>query len=217
MLREAASDASWLLNRGYAVGASLKLVGDRFQLVARQRGALLRTVCTDASLAHRCARRVAVAELAGRPLRLDGFNVLMTIEAALGGAIVVRGRDGCYRDLSGVHGSYRQIDETRPAVRLVGAVLAKASVGPCVWHFDRPVSNSGRLRALLLETAAREGWDWSVELPFNPDAELRLPGPCVATADGAILDAVPCWANLVREVVEAHVPTAWVVTLFPDP
>jgi hypothetical protein len=35
----------------------------------------------------------------------------------------------------------------------------------------------------------------------------------VATADGAILDRCAGWVNLARAVVEAHVPSAFVVDL----
>jgi hypothetical protein len=215
-MREAAGDLVWLLNRGYAFDAATKLVGDRFQLRARQRHAVMRSVCTDASLARRLARRVDASALAGCDVRVDGFNVLTTVEAALGGALVLRGRDGCYRDLAGVHGSYRQIAETMPAIELVGAWLERARVRECRWYLDAPVSNSGRLRATLLGVARDRGWQWEVELPFNADATLREPGPAVATADGAILDAASRSVNLAREVIDQLAPRAWVVSLFPD-
>jgi hypothetical protein len=56
------------------------------------------------------------------------------------------------------------------------------------WYLDRPVANSGRLRALLLEIAERRGWPWTVELVTNPDAVLIEQAGVVATSDAWILD-----------------------------
>ena len=39
LLREATADLCWLLSRGYADKSALRLVGDRYELVARQRAA----------------------------------------------------------------------------------------------------------------------------------------------------------------------------------
>ncbi len=56
-LREATSDLSWLLNRDYASTSALKIVSDRYSLVARQRADLFRRklthVCKPADLAER--------------------------------------------------------------------------------------------------------------------------------------------------------------------
>jgi hypothetical protein len=216
-LRAAAADLTWLLDRGYAFAAASKLVGDRFQLRSRQRAAIARVVCPDAMAAQREARRVDASALGGAELRLDGFNVLTTVEAALGGAVILKGRDGCYRDLIGVHGNYRQIAETVPAIGTIGKYLARYGVGRCIWYLDRPVSNSGRLGALIGDVGREQSWDWSVELAFNPDAELRKPGSIVATADGGILDAPVAWVNLVRSVVDESVEQAWIISVSSQP
>ncbi len=87
-LRAAVADLSWLRGRGYAESASLKIVGDRYALVERQRMAVRRSACSDAALASRRSRQVSAQAMRGRPLRIDGFNAILTIEAALGGAVV---------------------------------------------------------------------------------------------------------------------------------
>jgi len=128
-LRAAVADLSWLLERGYATASSLKLVGDRWSLTERQRMAVWRSACSDAARDRRLRHRVTAEALHDRAIVLDGFNVLTTIEAALGGATIFRGRDGVDRDLAGVHGTYRKVEETLPAIRLVGAVLAALAAG----------------------------------------------------------------------------------------
>lgn len=212
-LRQAVSDYSWLLGRGYAEPSALKLVGDRHRLIERQRMAVRRSACSDASLAGRRGREVHPEDVRGRTLLVDGFNVLTTIEAALGGAVVVIGRDGAARDLAGVHGTYRKVAETRPALELLGDHLASLGVAACTWHLDRPVSNSGRLAALILQRAEERGWPWGVELSFNPDPILASSPEVVATADAGILDHGVRWLNLARSVLSASVPDRFEVDL----
>ena len=215
-LRRAAEDLVWLLNRGYAVRSALKLVGDRHGLRARQRLAVLRSSCSDEARERRRQHQVDVATLAEAVVAIDGFNLLATIEAAIGGAPLLEGRDGCLRDVAGIHGSYRAVAETRPAIEAIGALLDKVGVADVLWLLDSPVSNSGRLGATLRQIAGARGWPWRVELLFNPDRALRETSAIVATADGPILDNAAHWANLARAVVEHSVPEPWIVS-FVDP
>ncbi len=144
---------------------------------------------------------------------LDGFNVLTTVEAALGGAVVLLGRDGAYRDLAGVHGSYRKVAETLPALRHVGDHLVRLGVGRVCWYLDRPVSNSGRLATEIRRVAGELGGDWTVELVFDPDPILARSSEVVATSDAAILDRCAGWFGLARSVVESRKLGAFVVDL----
>jgi hypothetical protein len=204
-LRRATADLCWLLSRGYATASSLKLVGDRYDLVARQRTAVGRCSCSDADLARRRAGQVEPDVLEGRPLWLDGYNVLTTVEAALAGGVILVARDGCYRDMASMHGSYRKVAETRPALERIGRVLCDLNAGACVWYLDRPVSNSGRLKTIIEAIAVEHDWPWQVELVANPDAVLADCDPLVATADSLILDHCRRWLNLAREVICRHV------------
>ncbi len=214
-LRAAAADLAWLLSRGYAQNSSLKLVGDRYALVARQRTAVARSVCSDSAAGRRAEKEVPAAAVAGEELWIDGYNALTTLEAALAGGVVLAAYDGTFRDMASMHGSYRKVAETLPALEILGRVIAELRPGRCVWYLDRPVSNSGRLRAVMEQTAERCGWSWQVELVADPDAVLADAGPdcVVATADSALLDRCDGWVNLARLAVERCVPSAWVVPL----
>ncbi len=214
-LRAAVLDLSWLLGRGYAPVSALKLVGDRGNLTERQRRAVQRAACSDEARARREATQVSARELAGRSLMIDGFNVLTTIEAALGGAVVLLCRDATYRDIAGVHGTYRKVAETLPAVEILASVLADLTVPRVGWLFDRPVSNSGRIRSVVLQIAAEHAFDWSVDLVNNPDRLLAESSEIIATADSGILDAGPRWFNLARHVIDTACPAAWIVDLGP--
>lgn len=206
-------ELSWLLSRGYAEASALKLVGDRHALTERQRMAVRRCACSDAALAGRVARRAGAEELRGGGLIVDGFNVLTTVEAALGGAVALVGRDGACRDIAGVHGTYRRVEETRPAIAAIGETLAGLGVRECAWYLDSPVSNSGRLRGILREEAEARGWSWRVELVLDPDPVLAAAPGIVATADAGILDRCRRWFPLACLVVARAAPGAYRVDL----
>lgn len=212
-LREATADLSWLLSHGYATDSSLKLVGDRYDLARRQRIAVARSVCSDQSLETRRQHRAELAELAGQPLAIDGYNLLITVEAALAGGVILRGRDGCYRDLASVHGTFRRVEETFPAIELLGQFLASFRAGPCTWRLDSPVSNSGRLKGYLRKIAAEHDWNWSVELSTNPDALLIASPSIVATADSVVLDGCRRWVNLSVPLFAQCLPQVRIVDL----
>jgi len=212
-LREATADLGWLLSRGYPRESALKLVGDSRGLVARQRIAVSRCACSDAEVERRLRHQVAHGSLAGRSLRGDAYNVLTTIEAALSGGIILAARDGTYRDMASMHGSYRKVAETRPALELLGRTIAAMGVGEVFWLLDRPVSNSGRLKALMELVARAAGWSWRVELVPDPDPLLMASQEVVATADSAVLDRCEAWLNLARETIVRHVPEARIADL----
>ena len=62
-LRRACEELAWLLTRGYVLKSSLKLVGDRYALVGRQRDALSRAVCTDGEREERASKRRRLADI----------------------------------------------------------------------------------------------------------------------------------------------------------
>jgi hypothetical protein len=212
-LRAALSDFSLLLSKGYAEKSALKLVGDRFSLVQRQRLAVMRSACADQQLQSRSRRRVPVEMLAGQPVAIDGYNLLITVEAALSGGLIFRGRDGCFRDLASIHGTYRRVEETAPALRLIGDFLAHFRVREALWLLDSPVSNSGRLKTLVGELARENNWSWDVRLILNPDAELIEADTIVVSTDSVILDACQRWTNLAAEIITCRLPSAQTILL----
>jgi len=212
-LRDAVADFSWLLGRGYGDVSALKLVGDRYRLDQRQRKAVTRSACTDEARALRLSKQGTREELAGRTIHIDGYNVLTTIEAALGGGVVLVGRDTLYRDIAGLHGTWRRVEETIPALRLVGQTVAESRVMSCIWYLDRPVSNSGRLSEIVRGVAAENGWNWEVLVVPNPDNDLAGNPQIIATADSIVLDRCIRWFGLARAVITAKATGAYIVDL----
>lgn len=212
-LREAVAHFSWLLSHGYGEVSALKIVGDRFDLASRAREAVLRSSCADDARAVRREKEVDETQLGGEKLWIDGYNVLTTVESALGGGVILAARDGCLRDLASVHGTWRKVEETVPAIELCGAFLERQGLSEITWVFDKPVSNSARLKQLLARTAEMRGWEWELALSPNADKTLIESGAVVASADRVVLERCARWFNLARSVVTAHAPSAWILHL----
>jgi hypothetical protein len=212
-LRAAVGDLCWLLDRGYALRSAVELTGNRHNLTSRQRMAVSRCVCSREDVQRRQKLRVEPAQLRGQELWLDGYNVLTLLESALAGGIVLLGRDGCCRDIAGIHRRYRKVNETLPALQLVGETALAWGVSRCQWWLDKPVSNSGRLKTLILETAARTGWNMEAELTFSPDHVLSHTEQIIATSDSVVLDRCQRWVNLARLVIAERIPEARLLDL----
>jgi hypothetical protein len=115
--------------------------------------------------------------------------------------------------LASIHGTYRKVTETIPAVQLIGGFLKETGVGEALWLLDSPVSNSGRLKTLIGELARENNWNWEIELLVSPDAKLIKTTLVVASSDSVVLDKCERWVNLARAIIEEKLPKAWLVDL----
>ena len=212
-LKTAVVELSWLVSRSYAMKASCDLVGDRYQLTSRQREALARVVCAEEQIVLRQEKSLPLSVLKNKTLVIDGFNLLITIETALGGGVIFKSLDGCCRDLSSVYGSYRIVAETRRAIELIGKTLEMAAPAKVLWLFDRPVSNSGRVAGLVREIAQEHNWLFEAELTDHTDALITKSEHIVITCDSAILERTGHWCNLACETIAQQIPDAWIVDL----
>jgi len=213
ILGRAVDELSWMLTKGYPKRGALKLVGDRYSLRERQRKAVQHCAASDQACAARRRPEVLQSALAGEGIVIDGYNVLLNLEAALSGGALLVGRDGALRDMAAMSKHYRRLHVTRPALRLVAEYCLSRGCREVVWYFDRPISNSGRLRSLIVELADRNSWPWQVHLVPDPDRTLAVSDDIVATSDSAILERCQRWFNLTRSIVDWRIPDAWIVNL----
>lgn len=208
-LSAAAQELVFLMERGYDTKSASTFVGNHHLLSERQRLALARIVSTPSAVQARKQK-----ELLQVPdsLVLDGFNTIITLEVALSGSLLLEGMDGTIRDLAGLRGSYRIVDKTVQAVELLFTRLETLGVQRALFYLDQQVSNSGRLRALLLEQAENRAVEVQVELHPSVDGLLSRMER-VVTADAIILDKCGSWYNLNRTLIESAVPEAWILRL----
>ena len=213
-LREAVKDLSFLLERGYAEKSASQLVGNRYRLTARQIKAIQRIACSPTDMEQRLFKHLAPKALDGKSIEIDGYNLLIITEVALSGAYIFEGVDSCYRDIASVHGTYKKVEETIPALTLLGEVMQKLGVAHAHWYFDAPVSNSGRMKTLLYELAKEKGFPWNIDLANSPDKTLAKHNAITITSDGWIIDQVDQWCNLAKFVIDSHIPNANIVRFY---
>lgn len=207
-MKPAAQEIVYLLGRGYPLATAIDVVGNHHQLEARQRLALQRALCSPEQRRKRGERVLERTAIAGRTLLVDGFNLVITVEVALSGGLVLDCADATLRDLAGLRGSYHPVKETDDALDVIGDELKSLRPQNVRFFLDAPVSNSGRLRSRIEAHAKKWSVPVDVELVPNPDAILARAENAV-TSDSTILDRCPSWVNLARYVVDRHIPHAW--------
>lgn len=210
-LQEAARDMYYLLSRGFAEKSSLALVGNRYRLNARQQKALLGMSAGKQHIEKRNKQSVLPSDLSDQSLVIDGFNLLIVIESALSGAYVFKGLDGYYRDISGVHGTYKRVQKTEEAIVLIGNTIKELEVRSVSWYFDAPVSNSGRLKTKLRELAQEHQFPWDIHLVNNPDKVLATSEDIIVSSDAWILDRANQNLNLGAFLIEKFIKEANIV------
>lgn len=108
-IKEAVFDMSFLLERGYGESSSCELVGNRYKLNKRQQQAIKGMAASKTAVVNRLNTKVTVEVLEGTTLIIDGFNQLILLESILSEAYIFKGRDGAYRDLSNLYGTYKSV------------------------------------------------------------------------------------------------------------
>ena len=211
-LKIAQEEIQWLLDRGYKIKQIIEFTGNHYLLSSRARTALQRTTSSTAEYEKRRSTMLPFECAKDGCLNIDGFNLIITLEVAMSGSPILLGKDGVYRDLAGLRGTYKIIDKTYTALNLIGKTLQELSVPMVKFYLDSPVSNSGRLKTKILECSQQ--WGMPVEVDLIPNVDAVLAGKeRIVTGDSIILDECNSWFNLSRKIIEDHIQDAWVINL----
>lgn len=196
-LRLAVNDYGYLQSRGYGYRSVTKIVGDRYQLNARQRTALQRIGAGDQEIATRQQKEVVAEALKDSRIAIDGFNLLITLESALSGGFIFRCRDGAYRDMASISGSYKRVRQTEQSIAMVADYFLRYTPVAIQWYLDAPISNSGRLASLIREIGEAKNIQWQVALVADPDRTIiALPDTIAVSSDSWVMDESEGWFNL---------------------
>jgi hypothetical protein len=203
-LKNAVEDLCHLMSRGYSAKSALALVGNRYELNVRQQKAVQGMSASEYQIIIRTSRSLPASELQNKEVVIDGFNALILLESLLSGAYVFKGADGFYRDLSSVHGSYKKVNQTARAIELIATFYVEEKIANIRWYFDKPVSNSGKLKQLITGIAADNNYNWEVFLTNNPDKDLVVENKIAITSDAWILDNTDNNFNLIGYIAEKY-------------
>ncbi len=195
-IKEAVFDMSFLLERGYGESSSCELVGNRYKLNKRQQQAIKGMSAAVSKVETRKRAEVLFSDLKDQTLIIDGFNQLILFESFLSEAYIFKGQDGAYRDLSSLHGTYKSVNQTNEAIQMFADFFKDHQVKKVIWVFDKPVSNSGRMKTKLEQVASENNYEWEVLLDNNPDKMIANSKYIAITSDAWILDRSNAWCNI---------------------
>lgn len=202
-MRTASRYIVYLINEGYDLKQASTFVGNHFLLSERQRLAIMRSVASNQQQVERKDKSVPLNDIVGREVWIDGFNTIITLEVMMSDSILLNCMDGTIRDLAALRGTYRLIPETCKAIEMMFNVLQDAGASRINILLDQPVSNSGRLKALLADIAECGGYSFSLDIQILRDVDRSLYGKeLVITSDSIILDHCVSWMNLVFECLK---------------
>jgi len=200
-MQKASCHVRYLINEGYNLKQASTFVGNHFLLSERQRLAIMRSLATDEQLAGRRNRQVQITDLGEKEVWIDGFNTIITLEVMFSEGILFECMDGTIRDLAALRGTYRLIPETSEAVRMMLHILQEARISKATILLDEPVSNSGRLKALIADIGEEFGFRLDIQILRDVDRSL-YGRENVITSDSVVMDHCVSWVNLAAECVK---------------
>jgi len=212
-LRQAAADLRYLLGRGYPRELGLKLTGDRWGLDADQRQVLRRAVAAPETARARRERLLPLTALKGQAVGVDGHNVIITLESALLGAVLVEADDGAVRDIGQIGRHYGPGAHTETAVRLMIDALAEAGAARSVILLDAPLPLSGQLAGVIRQVMERAGLAGQARAVAAPEKELAAFEGIVVSADGPLIDAAARPLDLAGAIIRGMEPRPEMISL----
>ena len=209
-IKKASNDVKYLLNAGYKVKQATMFVANHYALTERERLVLARGVAADKDIDARKAKLSNLENL--DTVYIDGFNAIIPMESLLSGSVLFKCQDGAVRDLANLRGSYKIIDKTEGAIRLILSKLDDLKVKKAIINLDKPVSNSGRLKTMILKVSNDFNIDVEVNLLDAVDKSLYgkenvISGDCIVM-DNA-LSIVPLYSL----ILDSFKDKKWIVEL----
>lgn len=203
-LSSPAQDIRYLLERGFPKTSSIRFVGDHYRLEKNERHILTRVIVPPKTAVARNRKRLTYKEVAGKKILADGYNVLIAIESMLSDHTLWLCDDGFVRDTRGVFRSHTNTDITIEAVKQMCSILSKSNISYVKVLLDSQMSQSGELAALIRQELSASSLQGEVSTSEHADFDLKHADPeyVVATADGAIIEAVEKVIDLPQAVLE---------------
>ncbi|WP_097006556.1 DUF434 domain-containing protein [Lacrimispora amygdalina] len=216
-LYQTKEDVPYLLNRGYKIKQASLFVSNHYMLQERQRLVLARAIAKDEDIENRKRKISNKDHLAGSEVYIDGFNAIIPMETMLSASLLIRCMDGTLRDLAGLKGNYRIIDKTEKAIRLILCKLDNLEIRRANIYLDKPVSNSGRLKALILNVAEEYNVDINVEL-LNAVDKALYGKHNVISGDSVVIDESISWIPLYNMILEDYEKSnkTWVIDFYNE-
>jgi hypothetical protein len=185
--RQACTDYFYMVNHHYPERSVLKLVGDRYLLSGDQRTVLYRGISSEKRSSLR--NSLLTADITGKHLIVDGYNVLFTLLNYRLGKITFVSTDGIVRDAGALHGRFREEQTFTSCIGLL--LIHMVTMQPAVVdiYLDSPVSHSEKHAAAISDKMTLLNLKGNCFVIKSADWALKNSKDCViATSDTAIIE-----------------------------
>jgi hypothetical protein len=163
---------------------------------------LHRGVFSDRDSQSRRKKKISLKAIRNKDLAIDGYNVIITLEAGHSGRPLVLGDDAFFRDISGLSGSFRRTEKTEKALEWIFDVIKEGRPRHTLFLFDAPISKSGRLAEEVRDRMHQEGIPGDARAINVPEKILIGFQGVVATSDTAIIDQSEEVVDLAGEILK---------------
>ncbi|MHC1575590.1 MAG: DUF434 domain-containing protein [Candidatus Methanogasteraceae archaeon] len=188
VMHRAAQDIRHLLLRGYPRTGAIRFVCDHYRLADRNRHILMRVVIEPGIAKSRFGKKMPFADIRGKDLVVDGYNVITATESIVSGEPVFLCDDGFIRDIRGVFRNYRNPD--RGVCRQILEIISEHEPNSVIFLFDSQISKSGVLARHIREMLHEYSISGDARTSRHVDFDLKHCDSVVATGDGPVIDGV---------------------------
>ena len=205
---EAVKDYKYLLNRGYPRTLALNTVTTRYMLNKRERLLLYRTIHTDKQVQRIINKLINVESIDKFPLIIDGYNVILTIKAALMCDYVYESDDTFVRDLLSVHGAVKYDTYFNESLNLLIRTIKELNVPYVLIVLDKQVSKSGELARNIRSLLEKYGVNGNAETMRKNDVFIisKAKEYVVCSSDVVILLKAEKVFDLAGFIIRKYMP-----------
>ena len=205
---EAIKDYKYLLNRGYPRTLALNTVTTRYMLNKRERLLLYRIVHTDEQVQKIISKLINVESIDEFPLIIDGYNVILTIKAALMCDYVYESDDTFVRDLLSVHGAVKYDTYFNESLNLLIRTIKELNVPYVLIVLDKQVSKSGELARSIRSLLEKYGVNGNAETMRKNDVFIisKAKDYVVCSSDVVILLKAEKAFDLAGYIIKKYMP-----------
>jgi len=202
-LKLAAKDFRYLLNKDYPREKSLSLIGDRYSLDSQHRQLLHRAIFSEEEVSKRKSKLVSIEKLNKIILGVDGHNIIITLESALKGILLVKAADGVVRDIAGVSSNYKITEITFKAVAFLTEFFKNSSLERVDFYFDSPISYSGELAKIVKQKFLQFNLSCKSSAVKVPEKELTN-YEIIASSDSVLINISKRVLDIAGIIIKKH-------------
>jgi hypothetical protein len=192
-VHDASVDLKYLLNRGYNKTSALTFVCNHYQLEKADRHFLARAVFSDDKVIKTLEKKLSIEEIQGNDVVIDGFNVLITVEAVLKNEAIICD-DSVLRDTQGIFGKYTLSENTDRALQEIYYILKKYLPRSVTFYFDQQVSHSGDL-------CSRVNPHFCCKTVKHVDLTISNLNKITATSDSVLIENLDHFIDIPLEIL----------------